>query len=99
MLVLKNSKFLIKDNSYLYILLDCWMSNQYSLQVSCARTIKSGTILCYNLPRDELWLVKVCPFTNHNSLCGELWHKVVSLSVVPVFFYVDSWALTFQLYS
>ena len=54
MLVLKNSKFLIKDNSYLYILLDCWMSNQHSLQVSCARTIKSGTILCYNLPRDEL---------------------------------------------
>ena len=32
MLVLKNSKFLIKDNSYLYILLDCWMSNQHSLQ-------------------------------------------------------------------
>ena len=32
MLVLKNSKFLIKENSYLYILLDCWMSNQHSLQ-------------------------------------------------------------------
>ena len=32
MLVVKNSKLLIKDNSCLFILLDCWMLNQHSLQ-------------------------------------------------------------------
>ena len=44
-------------------------------------------ILYYNLSYDELWLVKVCShmahkytFTNQNSSCSELWHKIVSLA-------------------
>ena len=60
---------------------------------SCAKTTKCCKILCHNLLlHGKLWLVKECQwvmwghtFTNHNSPCGELWHKIVPFSMIPTF--------------
>ena len=57
--------------------------------MSNAITIENDTILWHKSSHENLWLVNVCPhmahwhtFTNHNSPCGELWHKVVPFLVV-----------------
>ena len=57
--------------------------------MSNASTTKIDTTLYHNSPHGELCLVKMCQwvmwghtFTNHNSPCDELWHKVVPISMV-----------------
>ena len=57
--------------------------------MSNAITIENDTILWVISSHGDLWLMNMCPymahwhiFTNHNSLCGKLWYKVVPFLVV-----------------